>query len=54
MRGRNIANASSRWRSVKGKMTVAVVGYRGIKVWCVAYGIRIVLDRIGLFVLRIG
>ena len=54
MSGRHIANASSGWWSAKGKMTVAAAGHRGIEVWFVRDGVRIVLDRIGLFVLGVG
>ena len=54
MRRRNIANASSGWRSAKGKMTVAIAGHRGLEVWFVRDGVRIVFDRIGLFVLGVG
>ena len=35
-------------------MAIAAIGYRGIKIWFVGDGVRIVLGCIGLFVLRVG
>lgn len=35
-------------------MAIAAVGHRGVKVWLVRDGVRVILDRIGLFVLRVG
>ena len=35
-------------------MAIAAVGYRGIKVRLVRDGVGVVLDRIGLFILRGG
>lgn len=54
MRGRHIANASSGWWSAKGRMTVTGAGHWGIEVWFVRDRVRIVFDRIGLFVLGVG
>ena len=52
--GRNIANASSRWRGVKGKMTIAAVRYRDSNVRLVGYSVGIVLDHVALLIFRVG